>query len=426
MQIKRNYSQSFFGKPRRQFRTVRLFLAVLFIIGFLYFADSNFSTLQRLALNAIGQSPRPTPFASELAIEGLNLYLAGDLVGGQNLLEQAVTQQPQNIDYLYEYGQILLEVGDSALNQQALDLGEQAVQINPDDPRGYVIQARATDLMGDHANAIIIAQTGLRVDRNFSPLYVVLSSAYQNLDRYDAAIESVEAAIERDPLNPDARRVYAYALSWLGNHDEAVRQLEQAIQINPNLTGPYFELAGLYRSQASLAQDIALQMQFYADAIALYEHVLTLQPNNARAYQRICATFNQIGEHRRAQNYCEDAIQLSPDFAEAYVQLGQSQYSQRNYESAIESFETCLQLEADRSFEQQDVECHYIRGLAHYYLAECQQAWDILIPVAELYSQTDPNGTVMQNTIYGLQLITENCTAFAGRSLPATITQTLR
>ena len=89
-------------------------------------------------------------------------------------------------------------------------------------------------------------------------------------------------------------------------------------------------------------------------------------------------TYTQIGEHQRAQGYCEDAININPNYAEAWRALGQAEYPQRNYEGAIDSFEHCLALESSRPVADQDIECYYLRGLAHYYLGDCQQAWDIL------------------------------------------------
>ena len=71
MQIKRDYSQPFFSDRRRRRGIWRwLLLYVVLILGFLFFVDSNFSTLQLMALDAVGQAPPPTPFASELANEG--------------------------------------------------------------------------------------------------------------------------------------------------------------------------------------------------------------------------------------------------------------------------------------------------------------------------------------------------------------------
>jgi tetratricopeptide (TPR) repeat protein len=427
MQIKRDYSQSFFSDRHRRRGIWRwLLLYVLVILGFLFFVDSNFSTLQLMALDVVGQAPPPTPFASDLATQGMDKFNAGDLDGARELFRRATLQRPDDVDYLYEYGRVLIEMGsdDEPLYQDAIQAGEQAIQANPNDPRGYAIKSRAMDLSGDSANAVPVGQAGLEVDRNFAPLYTALSSAYRDIDRYDVALTYAQKAIDLDPSDPSAHRVYALALIWVGRRPEALDQLQQAVGLNPNLAPPYFELASMYRAMA--LQDPNGGQQDYELAIATYEQVLAMQPENAKAYQRLCDTYNEVGDHRRAQGYCEDALAINPNYADALQALGRSQYSQRNYEGAIQSFEQCVQLEANLPAADQHIVCYYLRGLAHYYLGNCQQAWDILTDSVNRIRLTsdDPNNPVLKNTVSGLQLVTENCSGFAGRALPTPIPPT--
>lgn len=427
MQIKRDYSQPFFSDRRRKHGIWRwLVLYAILIGGFLFFVDSNFSTLQLLALDAVGQAPPPTPFASDLANEGVDKFAAGELEEARAALRRAVDQQPQNVDYLYNYGRVLIElaVDDASLYTEAIDIGERAIRANPNDPRGYAIKARAMDLSGDSANAVPVGQAGLQIDRSFAPLYTALSGAYRSIDRYDAALLAAETAIQNDPNDPTARRVYALALIWVGRNDEALDQLEQAVGLNPNLPSPYFELASMYRTMGQ--RDPNGGQDEFAMAIATYEQVLAMHPDNAKAYQRLCDTFIQLGDHRRAQGYCEDALAINPEYAAAWRALGHAQYSQRNYESAIDSFEECVRLEASLPIASQQIECFYLRGLAHYYLADCQDAWDILSDAVNRRRMVNdsPDDLVMQNITNGLQLITNNCTGFGGRALPTAIPPT--
>jgi len=423
MQIKRDYTKPLFRDHRKKRGTWRwILLYFLFIGAFLFFVDSQFSKLQLMALDMIGQAPPPTPFASELATQGMNLFMSGDMQGARDYFRRAVLQQPQNVDYMYEYGRVLLELGvdEPGYYQDAIAIGDQAINANSNDPRGYVIKARAIDLNGDPANAVPIAQAGLQRDRNFSPLYTALSSAYRQIDRYDVALDSAEEAIRLDPLDPAARRVYALALIWVGRYEEALDQLEQAVALNPNLASPYFELASMYRTLAK--RDANGGLDYYALAIATYEQVLSFQPQNAKAYLRLCETYTEIGEHRRGQGYCEDALTINPQYPQAWRALGQTMYPQRNYEGAIESFGTCVELGSD------EIECYYLRGLSHYYLGECNDAWTILSDaltrqraVSLVADDQDP---VIINTINGLRLITENCEGYAGRALPQPPTPT--
>jgi tetratricopeptide (TPR) repeat protein len=425
MYIRRDYSQPFFGSRRKRRRWwLWLPIYIGFIAGFLFLVDSQFSRLQTMALAAIGQAPPPTPFASELATDAMNRYLAGNLRDAEALLARAVAQQPGNVDYMYEYGRVMLELGqdDNRFFTQAVAIGDQAINANPNDPRGYALKARALDLSGEPANAIPVGQAGLNVDRSFAPLYAALSSAYRAIDRYDTALENAERAIELDPLDPSSRRIYAYALIWVGRFDEAIDQLEQAIQLNPNLAGPYFELASLYRARAARAQDTQLSVELYADSIALYEQVLAMQPENARAYLRLCDAYFEARENARATDYCLEAVRIDPSYAQAWASLGQTQYSRRNYEGAIESFERCVELATDDA----DIRCFYLRGLAHFYLNDCDDAWNILTDAVNRIRLTNPSpdNPVLLASQEGLRLVTVRCPAYINRPLPTPIPPT--
>jgi tetratricopeptide (TPR) repeat protein len=279
-------------------------------------------------------------------------------------------------------------------------------------------------LSGDAAGAIPVGQAGLMVDRSFAPLYAAVSDAYRRIDRYDVAIQNAERAVELDPLDPNSRRIYSYALTWVGQFDEAIDQLEQAIALNPNLAGPYFELAGLYRYQAQQAQDTQFALERYADSVALYEQILAIQPENARAYLRLCEAYFEASENVRATDYCLEAVRLNPDYMEAWASLGQTQYSRRNFEGAIESFERCVELGG----EQADLRCYYLRGLAHYYLGgnDCDDAWDVLTySLNRIRAENpDPNNAVLLNTELGLRLVIDNCSAYRNAAFPTGIPPT--
>lgn len=450
MQIRRDYSQPFFSDRRR--RRGRGFWLLVFFMGALVggglaYIDSNFFQLQNAALHAIGQGPAPTPFASNWAEEGYNRFMAGDMEQAAEMFGSAVRLQPTNVDYLYEYGRALLEL---ARFEEAIAIGDQAINANPRDPRGYAIKARALDLNDQSEAAIPVGQQGLQVRADFAPIHAALASAYRNIDRYDVALDYAEQAIELDPLDANARRIYALNLMWVGRRDEAIEQLEEAIAINPNLTAPYFELAVLYRSQNE-----------FELAVATYETVLTIDPGNPRANLRLCQVYIQIGQDSRAEGYCEDALFNDPNYAEAMSTLGWVMYRRRNYEGAIEQFRTCEQrlsavaaqpgrvtvsetgasllmqvgaLSAEEpgytihvdDLNEDTIRCFYMRGLAHYYLGECDASWTLLNDSLDMTTGLPQYvaDTVGSQIGDGLSGVTARCTGYIGRALPTAIPPT--
>jgi tetratricopeptide (TPR) repeat protein len=411
MQIKRDYSQPFFSTRRRRRSGGRLvFFYGLFMGALLVFVYTQFDRLQLAALDVVGLAPTPTPFASDLATEGAQLFQSGNIAGAVDLFGRAWQQQPDNLDYLYEYGKLIIELdrAEELLdpnNEYGKSLADRAIELNPQDPRGYALKAKALVWVGEATEAIPVGVAEQNSD--FAPLYAVLARAYTTIGRYQQGLDYGQEAIDKDPLDVDAHRSYAYSLIWVGARQEAIAQLEDATSINPNLTAPWFELAGQY-----LAADMNEM------AIATYDRILSMDPRDPKAYLRMCETYFKVGQSDRAEGYCDDALNADPAYAPAWRQVGMARYNRRNYEGAIEAFESCV---ANGS---EEIQCWYLRGLAHYYLDECEQAWNILNESLTMIGVATDDNPVVASIREGLRLTTVSCPSYVGRALPTPIPPT--
>jgi len=399
--INRDYRRPFFRRQRAPFSWAALLILLGLIVAIPLLASWQFSALQLAALEAIGMAPTSTPFASFWASEGQARYLAGDLRGAADFYGRAVELQPNNPSYLYEYGRVLIELDGY---ERAAELGQRLMEIAPQDPRGYALRATAL-VWSDPAAAIPIAISGVELGQPFAPLNAALAVAYTNIGRYQEALQRGDLAIRQNPMDASARRSYSYPLIFTGRYSEAISQLEQAIAINPRQLPAYFELASLYR-----------RLNQEEMAIAIYQRVLEYDANNARAYLRLCETYAAAGLFIEAEPFCQRALDIDPNYADAHRMQGQLRYSRRNYEGSIESFNTCIRLGSNA------IECYYIRGLAHYFLGQCDEAWAVL---NEALARVNPDLTPVVNSInIGLTNVTVNCAGYRGRQLPTPIPPT--
>lgn len=350
----------------------------------------QFDTLQPQVVALLGQGAAPTVSANALANQGYEAYLRGDLETAETQLGTAAQQDPANIGVLYEYARVLL-MQDKA--EQGLAVAEQIIQLAPGDPRGYAVQVNALDLLDRSEEAIPIGLSALELNPSFAPTYAYLSGAYNSLGRWASAQDMGRRAIELDPANIDARRYYAFSMMWVGRYDIAVEQLEAAVQLHPYLDFLYFELALAYSGLPSDTEQQETRNR--AAMVAIYQTVLDMEPDNVQALVRMCETYFGLRIDDYAQAYCEDALELDPTLARAWAQVGQIYFTRRNYESAIDAFETCVNLAGS-----QYIECWYLRGLAHYYLAECDEAVPIL-QEAMAYAEVEPIPSIIRE---GLEL----------------------
>jgi tetratricopeptide (TPR) repeat protein len=417
MQIRRDYTQPLFGKRRRGGDGRLLFGYVLFLSAFVLFVYLQFGRLQLIALDAVGMSPTATPFASDLAMQGQMLFSEGRLRDAAEMYRRAVEQQPENISYLYEYGRLLLELSvDTGNTQTPIDIGDRMIDLAPNDPRGYIIKARALFNDGRAAEAVPVGIAGLDLAPDNGLLYGALAQAYTDIGRYQQGIRFGEQAVQFAPDDPFPHRAFAYTLIYVGRRDEAIDQLEQAVALAPTFINTYFELALQYRASD---QDTL--------AVATYERILVLDRQNARANLRLCQMYAKVGQYGQAAGYCDEAIRIDSDNDEAYRELGRMRYNRRDYESAIESFQICADLTTARAEigdPPRNIECWYLRGLSYYYLNNCDDAWTTLQEALIMSQQLIDKGNVPDNIRAGLGFIVQNCPKYSSRPLPTDIPPT--
>jgi tetratricopeptide (TPR) repeat protein len=410
MHFRRDYSRPLFGdrKPQRNYRRI-FFVFGLIIGGLLLFVSVNFDNLQATAMEVAGFAPTPTPLPGNLATVGTALMLAGDYDEAADLFEQALAQRPENVDYLYEYGKLHIELSDY---DAAIALADRILGADPSDPRGYELKSRAQMLADNSSAAISVALAGLDLNRGYEgPLLAVLSRAYTFNGNYADGVDAGQRAVEADPNSVDARLAYANALNFFDLRDEALNQLETALQINPNHIQALFDLAFQYLARN---QD--------QEAIDLYDRILALQPRNANANLWLCRSYKKVGQFERAVGYCVDATDLNPQSAGAFYELGMLRYRDYDFDASLAAFSECANINPD------SLECTYRAGLSHYYVAmsqrdlgdtdstndHCEAAWNVLQDSLVMAQERFDAEVAAENIRTGLIAIEQDCPAYGG------------
>lgn len=414
MYIRRDKSNLHFGKQRRNGGGALILFLILVaaVVGIMW----QYNSVETWVLASIQGEPTVTLDAITLARMGERAYLAGDMETSILYYGQAAAMLPTNIDILFEYGRVLIYRSYDGRNysflaEQALEVAQRAVEIDAENPRAQALLCFAL-VENDRAEEGISA--GLRavdIAPAYGDAYAYLSFAYYRSGRPNQAFEAGDQAVQLSPDSVDAHRALAQSLAYVGEFDAAVQQYERAIQIHPRLDALYFELALYYKAQDN-----------YEAAIAAYDQVLMLEKDNVKAYTRKCETYYTMREDQLAQEACEQAIQLDPTYPEAHRQLGMVQYTRRNFEGAIESLETCANLQTAQGIplEKQEIQCYYIRGLALALLADCDGAW----PVLQEALQMNPAETIKGFINEGLMLCVNNEDEYNINDIPTAIPPT--
>lgn len=407
MIVRRDYRHTF-NQRRRAQRIRFLLLLTLLMSGVFVAVMFNLNTVQQVAASAFGLKGEPTLYPAQIAMQGAEAFQAGNMSAAVEEFAHAVDMQPDNVAYLYEYGKTLIEVNDI---EAAVRVADRAIALEPRDVRGYALKANAL-AHTDPTNALIYALQGQEIDPNFAPVYSAMAIANTNIYRYTQALSAGERAIELAPDDANTHRAYSFPLLLTGRIEDVIQQLEIATSLNPNLPNPWFELAAYYKHPL---------VNNPRRALAIYEYMssnlIMSADDTAKLYLRICETYSGAdqADFTAAQRNCQRALAIKPDYGSAYRELGRMQYNRRNYEGAIESFETCVALGA------KDIECWALRGLAHYWMNECDDAWRVLNEAREMSDSQD--GLMVQVGV-GIGNVIEKCPDYRNVQAPTAVPPT--
>jgi curli biogenesis system outer membrane secretion channel CsgG/tetratricopeptide (TPR) repeat protein len=209
--------------------------------------------------------------------------------------------------------------------------------------------------------------------------------------RFDAAVETCQRALQLDPKESGTLQNLGYSLSKLGRHAEALRAFTAAAELAPQWVAPYEGMAAVYVATGNWAQ-----------AEASCRRVLAIEPRNAVAWRTLADAAGEQGKGDEAIGAYRQALASGGRDAGTYRSLGWQLYRAGRHADA----EVAL-LEADR-LNPRDANALVLLGLAAEKLGrrdEARRAW-------QRASELDPAGATGNAA-------RQNLAVFAGPDLHA-------
>jgi len=245
---------------------------------------------------------------------------------------------------------------------QAIDAYQAAINASPQDPTLYVALARAQVWAGQYEEAQSNAENALLLNNNHAMAHAVhawaldfqdgkngkaleaiaealkiddrnaVIQAYyveilvdSGFDNYAKAAEVSRVALALDNNIVETHRARGYLLNVTQNYDEAIREYDEAIKLNPKLAVLYMEQGQNYR--AISAKDQAVQAFTMAN---------TLNPLDPEPDYWISRTYATFGEYSKALQYADSAVQNSPGDARKRGNLGVMYYRNLLWTEAVQ------------------------------------------------------------------------------------------
>jgi tetratricopeptide (TPR) repeat protein len=286
------------------------------------------------AISELRESVRLDPAAAaSYAFLGTSLRETGELEEAQKNLQGAIALLPPMPATYIDLGIVFLRMGnlDKALGQIEAGLHTSSTALPAPDWDNAIAGVREL-LAKDPKRADAHNVLGLLLGRKGSPSSEVVAEfreavrlrpdfaeAYDNLGlvltQSGNDPEAIAAFREAVRIRPD----YADAHANLGavltptESEEAIRELEKAIALAPELVKAQFNLAEAYGSNPNHGP---------AKQIELLCKVIAAAPGFARAHQALGKALLQDGKMTEAIAELQEAVRLDPQSGESHYQLG--------------------------------------------------------------------------------------------------------
>ena len=238
----------------------------------------------------------------------------------------------------------------------------------------------------------------LDVDRGHVDARHHLGIIHHQRGEHIAAIRQIDAALEIDPNLVAAHNNRGVALAALQRSEEAAESYARAIALRPDYVDALFNrgnaLKDLGRLDAALASydrvmvlapghalawanrgAVLHALRRYEAAVASYDQAIELKPDSGEAFNNRAATLAALGRFREALASFDAAIRLKPDLADAFGNRGNVLRELHRLEEALASYDAAIRLKPDFA-EVYSNRSNALRDLRRFdeALASCERA----------------------------------------------------
>lgn len=289
------------------------------------------------------------------------------LFGGKS--EDPVEEKEKQIQKEFE---ILKYDGIRARRLHRMDYArkcfEEAIKLQ-DDFETYAQLVQLLVETGDFQAALEPLEHMAKAEPHIAETFISLATVHFMLENYQEMADNAQLAIDRAPENMQAYYLKGKAMQGLSKDDEAVQLFTKAIELQGDFAEALLLRGQIYLRQAKLADALADADAAIAsgkevesglllrgsvkevenkpeEAEADYRQVLELDPFNQQAYTYIGKLYLKNERYADAVSMMDDAIEMSPVFAQAYELRAEAKKLMGDVEGATKDAAAAVNLKA--------------------------------------------------------------------------------
>ncbi|NWT80541.1 TMTC1 protein, partial [Lanius ludovicianus] len=251
----------------------------------------------------------------------------------EEVYKAGIENCPESSDLHNNYGVFLVDTGSP---EQAMSHYRQAILLSPAHHVAMVNLGRLHRSLGQNKEAEVWYKRALKVSRK-AEILSPLGALYYNTGQYEEALQVYREAAALQPLNKDIRLALAQVLAMMGQTKEAEKMTNHILSEDAVCLECYRLLSAIYSKQ-----------ELYAKALEAIEKALQLKPKDPKVISELFFTKgNQLREQNLLDKAFESykrAVELNPDQAQAWMNMGGIEHIKGSYITARDYYEKALQL----------------------------------------------------------------------------------
>nr|XP_023499076.1 transmembrane and TPR repeat-containing protein 1 isoform X2 [Equus caballus] len=262
----------------------------------------------------------------------------------EDIYQAGIKNCPDSSDLHNNYGVFLVDTGSP---EKAVAHYQQAIKLSPSHHVAMVNLGRLYRSLGDNSVAEEWYKRALQVARK-AEILSPLGALYYNTGRYEEALQIYREAAALQPSQRELRLALAQVLAVMGQTKEAEKMTIHIVSEEAGCLECYRLLSAIYSKQ-----------ELHDKALDAIDKALRLKPKDPKVISELFFTKgNQLREQNLLDKAFESykaAVELNPDQAQAWMNMGGIQHIKGNYVSARAYYERALQLVPDSKLLQENL-----------------------------------------------------------------------
>ncbi|XP_044858191.1 protein O-mannosyl-transferase TMTC1 isoform X2 [Mauremys mutica] len=251
----------------------------------------------------------------------------------QEVYQAGIENCPESSDLHNNYGVFLVDTGAP---ERAVSHYQQAIWLSPNHYVAMVNLGRLYRSLGQNKEAEAWYKRALKVLRK-AEILSPLGALYYNTGRYEEALQVYREAAALQPSNKEIRLALAQVLAMMGQTKEAEKMTNHIVTEEAECLECYRLLSAIYSKQ-----------ERYSKALEAIDKALQLNPKDPKVISELFFTKgNQLREQNLLDKAFESykvAVELNPDQAQAWMNMGGIEHIKGDYINARSYYEKALQL----------------------------------------------------------------------------------